>query len=246
MTRSIASLSAALPDRLLGQLVVSIASKMGETGTRIELRRTYIQTLSAISRSGGYRLGKQLEAKREGEQRDIDYAHSANQRIVEQLGDPVAPGGAGPGVPVHDFADGFVVGLDGFITCDTFFGHQGWVGGYSVQYAEGFGFADLIEVSGVDEKFHAVKVAHPNGLLGAFGGCILIKSTEMANWTEAELAEFERRVANKLEILDERIEEYRELTKPIPPENAIGRVSRMDAINNRSVNEAALNNRSFL
>ena len=34
---------------------------MGETGTRIELRRTYIQTLSAISRSGGYRLGKQLE-----------------------------------------------------------------------------------------------------------------------------------------------------------------------------------------
>ena len=62
----------------------------------------------------------------------------------------------------------------------------------------------------------------------------------MANWTEAELAEFERRVATKLEILDERIEEYRELTKPIPPENAIGRVSRMDAINNRSVNEAAL------
>ena len=64
----------------------------------------------------------------------------------------------------------------------------------------------------------------------------MIKSTEMANWTEAELAEFERRVATKLEILDERIEEYRELTKPIPPENAIGRVSRMDAINNRSVN----------
>jgi len=30
------------------------------------------------------------------------------------------------------------------------------------------------------------------------------------------------------------------LTKPIPPENAIGRVSRMDAINNRSVNQAAL------
>lgn len=33
---------------------------------------------------------------------------------------------------------------------------------------------------------------------------------------------------------------YRELTKPIAPENAIGRVSRMDAINNKSVNEAAL------
>jgi RNA polymerase-binding transcription factor len=33
---------------------------------------------------------------------------------------------------------------------------------------------------------------------------------------------------------------YEELTKPIAPENAIGRISRMDAINNKSVNEAAL------
>jgi DnaK suppressor protein len=31
------------------------------------------------------------------------------------------------------------------------------------------------------------------------------------------------------------IERYKELTKPIAPENAIGRVSRMDAINNKSV-----------
>jgi DnaK suppressor protein len=36
------------------------------------------------------------------------------------------------------------------------------------------------------------------------------------------------------------IEEYKELTKPISPENSIGRVSRMDAINNKSVNEAAM------
>lgn len=36
------------------------------------------------------------------------------------------------------------------------------------------------------------------------------------------------------------VQKYRELTKPIAPENAIGRVSRMDAINNKSVNEAAL------
>lgn len=33
---------------------------------------------------------------------------------------------------------------------------------------------------------------------------------------------------------------YRELSKPISPENAIGRVSRMDAINNKSINESAL------
>ena len=47
-------------------------------------------------------------------------------------------------------------------------------------------------------------------------------------------------IERKARDLDERIEEYRELTKPIPPNDAIGRVSRMDAINNRSVNEAAL------
>lgn len=36
------------------------------------------------------------------------------------------------------------------------------------------------------------------------------------------------------------VADYKELTKPISPNNAIGRVSRMDAINNRSVNEASL------
>ena len=36
------------------------------------------------------------------------------------------------------------------------------------------------------------------------------------------------------------IQDYKELTKPIAPNDAIGRVSRMDAINNKSVNEASL------
>ena len=46
----------------------------------------------------------------------------------------------------------------------------------------------------------------------------------------------------KQEILDteKKIKEYSELSKPISPENAIGRISRMDAINNKSVVEAAL------
>lgn len=35
---------------------------------------------------------------------------------------------------------------------------------------------------------------------------------------------------------------FRELTKPISPENAIGRVSRMDAINNKTINDSALQN----
>jgi DnaK suppressor protein len=36
------------------------------------------------------------------------------------------------------------------------------------------------------------------------------------------------------------ISELKELTKPIFPDVAIGRISRMDAINNKTVNEAAL------
>lgn len=36
------------------------------------------------------------------------------------------------------------------------------------------------------------------------------------------------------------IESLVELTQPISPENSIGRISRMDAINNKSVNEASL------
>ncbi|NNC95128.1 MAG: TraR/DksA family transcriptional regulator [Chitinophagales bacterium] len=40
----------------------------------------------------------------------------------------------------------------------------------------------------------------------------------------------------------EKIVEFKEMSKPVAPENAIGRVSRMDAINNKAVAEAALRN----
>jgi len=52
--------------------------------------------------------------------------------------------------------------------------------------------------------------------------------------------------AIKIKILEEisktekAISDYKELTKPIAPDVSIGRVSRMDAINNKSVNEASL------
>ncbi len=36
------------------------------------------------------------------------------------------------------------------------------------------------------------------------------------------------------------IKEYEEMSKPVSPENAIGRISRMDAINNKSISESAL------
>lgn len=55
-----------------------------------------------------------------------------------------------------------------------------------------------------------------------------------------ELKNIEKCIKEEILKTEEAISHYKELTKPIAPENAIGRVSRMDAINNKSVNEAAL------
>jgi len=48
------------------------------------------------------------------------------------------------------------------------------------------------------------------------------------------------KIVEKLVRIAEDIKELKELTVPIAPDCAIGRISRMDAINNKSVNEAAL------
>lgn len=47
---------------------------------------------------------------------------------------------------------------------------------------------------------------------------------------------FENEIAKTKQL----IVEYRELTKPVAPDVAIGRISRMDAINNKSVVESLL------
>lgn len=51
-----------------------------------------------------------------------------------------------------------------------------------------------------------------------------------------------RKTKQKLALVEEDILQLKENTRPIAPENAIGRVSRMDAINNKSVAELALRN----
>lgn len=57
---------------------------------------------------------------------------------------------------------------------------------------------------------------------------------------KAELDSILKIIKEEIVKTETAVKNYSELTKPIAPENAIGRVSRMDAINNRSVNEAAL------
>lgn len=47
-------------------------------------------------------------------------------------------------------------------------------------------------------------------------------------------------MSEKISKLIVGIEDLKEMTKPVVPDSSIGRISRMDAINNKSVNEASL------
>ena len=48
-------------------------------------------------------------------------------------------------------------------------------------------------------------------------------------------------INKKIEGLKKDIASYKQLSQPVSPDNAIGRLTRMEAINSKSINEAALN-----
>lgn len=52
--------------------------------------------------------------------------------------------------------------------------------------------------------------------------------------------EIKQQILNEIKKAESLIADYQEMTKPIAPDDAIGRVSRMDAINNKSVTESVL------
>ncbi len=58
--------------------------------------------------------------------------------------------------------------------------------------------------------------------------------------TDKERTELKAKIKQSISDTERDISELEELTKPIAPENAIGRISRMDAINNKSINDSAL------
>jgi len=53
-------------------------------------------------------------------------------------------------------------------------------------------------------------------------------------------AKIKQKILQEIDKINIKIIDLEELTKPISPDCAIGRVSRMDAINNKSINENAL------
>jgi DnaK suppressor protein len=58
--------------------------------------------------------------------------------------------------------------------------------------------------------------------------------------TEEERSKIKEMIANRIIKVEKKVANYEEMTQPIKPENSIGRLSRLDAINNKSVVEAAL------
>jgi len=61
--------------------------------------------------------------------------------------------------------------------------------------------------------------------------------------TAEEKQNIRYKIASLITKSQDDIEDIEKSTQPIAPENSIGRVSRMDAINNKSVMEAALRNK---
>jgi len=58
--------------------------------------------------------------------------------------------------------------------------------------------------------------------------------------SQKEIQEVQQLILQRIAKTEKDIAELEDMVKPIAPDNAIGRLSRMDAINNKSVTEAAL------
>ncbi len=55
-----------------------------------------------------------------------------------------------------------------------------------------------------------------------------------------ETGEIKQKIVDEIAKTEKLIVMYKEMTKPVAPDDSIGRISRMDAINNKSVTEASL------
>ena len=58
--------------------------------------------------------------------------------------------------------------------------------------------------------------------------------------TEEEKKEISEKIEKEIIKTKRKVEDFTEMAAPVEPENAIGRISRMEAINNKSIAESAL------
>ena len=54
-----------------------------------------------------------------------------------------------------------------------------------------------------------------------------------------------RQIEEEIDKIKEDIAAFKELAKPVAPDASIGRLTRMEAINSKSINEAALNKAKY-
>ncbi len=59
---------------------------------------------------------------------------------------------------------------------------------------------------------------------------------------QIEKNELKKVMHQEIKKLEKDIATYKEITKPIAPDNALGRLTRMDAIGRKGINEAAMRN----
>lgn len=60
-----------------------------------------------------------------------------------------------------------------------------------------------------------------------------------------EKQKLKKHIRTRIEELKKDIIAYKELSKPVSPDNAIGRITRMEAISSKSINEASLDSAKF-
>ncbi len=58
---------------------------------------------------------------------------------------------------------------------------------------------------------------------------------------ELERAELKQKIIEEIRIQKHLIDSFTETSKPVSPDNAIGRLTRMEAISSRGISEASLN-----
>ena len=76
---------------------------------------------------------------------------------------------------------------------------------------------------------------------GNSGRCVLLKNDGYAAMNAQERAELKQKIIEEIRTQKHLIESFTENSKPVAPDNAIGRLTRMEAISSQGISEASLN-----
>ena len=81
----------------------------------------------------------------------------------------------------------------------------------------------------------------PDGYLKTREMCLVKERWCYAVMNEHERAELKQKIIEEIRTQKHLIESFTETSKPVVPDNAIGRLTRMEAISSQGISEASLN-----